>query len=137
VTISRAFYIAFGCAIAIEAFSFFLSEPSAFVTVLVIAGYLCLVALGFLLGHHSGPYRIAFANTWPFVLLWLVTGIANMQFRISAAPPNWTAETMRSAQWGYVMASILFLPLAFGASALGVWLAHRFPRFQAGGPRAA
>jgi hypothetical protein len=135
VTISRAFYIAFGCALAIEAFRFFLPESGTFATVLVIASYLCLVGLGFLLGHHSAPYRTAFANTWPFVLLWLVTGIAYIQF--NEAPPKLTAENTRSAQWGYVIASILFLPIAFGASALGVWLARRFPRFQVGGPGAA
>ena len=136
-TISRAFYIAFGCALAIEAIRFFLPQPGALSTALIIAGYLCLIALGFLLGHQSQPYRVAFANTWPFVLLWIALGIASVWSPLAEVPPNWSAAEMREALWGYVLASVLFLPVAFGASALGVWLAHRFPRFQVGGPGAA
>jgi hypothetical protein len=136
VTISRAFYITFGCALLIAAMHFLLTEESDFGTVLVVAGYVCLVGLGFLLGNQSQPYRTAFANTWPFVLMWLVMGIACIQVQLSGLP-HWSAADIRTAQWGYVIASLLYLPVAFVASAVGVWLARRFPRFQIGGSGAA
>jgi hypothetical protein len=127
VTIERAFAITFSVAIVLEALQWLVTIP-ALSPFAFWAGYLLLVALGFMLGRKSHPYRTAFANTWPFVLLWLVVGWVGIGAGRGYHPPGWTDETTRLAQWGWLIGNILYLPVAFAAPAFGVWLARMFSR---------
>ena len=141
-TISRAFYATFLLAAVIEGISlaclwlgWYMRPGSAIDYIWFGARYAPLIALGFMLGRVHQPYRTAFANTWPFVILWFIFGIATL--RIGETPPGWDSEKLRLAQWGYVLASALFLPLAFGAAALGVRLSRHFHRVRQDDPNAA
>ena len=140
--ISPAFYLTFAVAAVIELVSLacvwlgWYSAPSAATDAIWwLTRYGPVTALGFMVGRISQPYRTAFANVWPFAILWFVVGIITL--RMSEMPPDWDAEKLRSAQWGYVLASVLVLPLAFASAALGVCLARRFHRVPPGDSNAA
>ena len=124
-SISRAFGIAFGLGVLLEVAAAFGMLSWAPESVVFLAQYAVLVLLGFLLGRRRGrAYSVAVANTLPFVVLWFVFGYVRMNFLQHETPPNWTAEQDYQAWLGYIFANVLFLPLAFAASALGVLLAR-------------
>jgi hypothetical protein len=130
VTISKAFGLTFGCAVAFEALRYAFSEDSLLRSALYIAGYLLLVVLGFLLGTHPQPYRTTFAKVWAFVILWFIVGILILRLWSGGLPSEWTADQIGRAQRDYVIVNILFLPLAFASGALGVLLRSLFRRFS-------
>ena len=128
-TITRAFGVTFALAVASEIARSVLGAVPLVNDIIFVFGYVLLVALGFMLALGGLRYSKALANTWPFVVLWFLAGILNL--RLGASPPDWSAQDQANAYWGYVIATIMFLPLAFGASAFGVWLGrivcHRRP----------
>jgi len=135
-TTARAFSVTFALAVVCEAIGFALDgKPSIGEVILFGLGYALLVALGFLVAQCGHGYATAFASTWPFVLLWFLVGVFNMAWDRSATPPGF-AHDHPSPFWGYVVATVMFLPLAFGASALGVWL-RRFVRRRRAPPSSA
>jgi len=133
VSIERTFGITFSIAVALEIVRLVVGYSSPVAEVALWAGYLMLAALGFLLASAGHSYRTAFANTWPFVILWLVLGLDDLTFDPRAWPPGLnTSENISQARWGYVLACAMFLPVAFAATAIGVLAARLVQR----GPRA-
>ena len=85
-------------------------------------GYALLIALGFMLALGGHGYATAFTSTWPFVLLWFLVGVFNLASSRSVISPGSALDQGGGAFGGYVIATVMFLPLAFGASAFGVSL---------------
>jgi hypothetical protein len=127
VKIERAFAMMFGLAVAVEALHWFVFTPPV-LHLTFWAGYVILIVLGIMLAREPQPYRTAFANTWPFVLLWFFVEYAAIRTRHGNFPVDWSDEKSRLAEWGWLIASVLHLPLAFAASTLGVALARMFWR---------
>ena len=122
--ISRAFGVAFGIAVLLEladAFGPFSLVPTP---VLVVTQYLVLLGLGVLLGRGGHSYSMAMANALPFVFLWVAFGYVRMVWLPHENPPNWTPEHNRDAWLGYILANVIFLPLALGASCLGMFISR-------------
>jgi hypothetical protein len=119
----RAFAITFGCAVAVEVARLLFEPLGALDHVLFVLGYLVLALLGFLIAHRDRPYRSASALTLPFLVLWLALGM--LYGMLEGTSAAWTAEDRRRAGLGYMIATLMFAPLAFLASALGVWLGRR------------
>lgn len=127
-TIGRAFWYTFGASLLLTLLNRVPPESSLLTGVLGVLGYLPLFALGFILSRFDHPYRIARTYTWPFVISWFAAGLLAIHFGLDEVPPDWSAGKTRLAEWGYVLSTIIFLPLAFGASVLGVWLGRRHQR---------
>ena len=129
-TIRRAFAITFSVALLIEIIRWFLDYRSPLVTALYALSYLTLIVLGFLLRRGGHSLSQVFKLTWPFVLLWLLVGLINFALGRGEVPPNWTPEKSRRALYGYLFASLLFLPIAFGASGIGYGFSRLIDRFK-------
>ena len=134
-TIERAFGTTFGAAVLLEVVRVAFVRDSTIIAICTsVVGYLALVVLGFLLARAGHSYRTAFANMWPFVILWLVVGLVDITFDPRGWPPGlYTAENVSKARWGFVLATILYLPIAFAAAALGVFGARLARRIRARG----
>jgi hypothetical protein len=100
-------------------------------------GYLLVAAFGFLATWEGQRYRHVFTYTWAFVALWFVLGVLNFILGRGDVPVDWSPEKDRLAFQGYLLATVLFLPVAFAASALGAAIAHLFARFRREPPHAA
>ena len=100
-------------------------------------GYLLVAAFGFLATWEGQRYRHVFAYTWAFEALWLVLGVLNFVLDRGDVSVDWSPEKDRLAFQGYLLATVLFLPVAFAASGLGTAMAHLFARFRREPPRAA
>jgi hypothetical protein len=100
-------------------------------------GHLLVVAFGFLATWERQRYRHVFAYTWAFIALWLVLGVLNFIFGRGDVPADWTPEQSRLALQGYLLATVLFVPVAFASSGLGAAMAHLFARFLRKPPHAA
>ena len=129
-TISRAFYVTFGVAVAMELVSVALTLSGWYSGWVAEAWWLGqygpVLALGYLLGGVREPYRTTFVNVLPFIVLWLVVGLLTL--RLTLMHSDLDAKGAGQAEWGYLLASILSLPMTFGVAAFGVWCARRFRR---------
>ena len=122
-TIDRAFSVTFVLAVILEVIRFpFGALPVVVETIVSGLGYGLLLLLGFMLGRGNFGYAAAFVRTLPFVLLWFLVGILNLVSWRSETGSVWSTHDQEQAVWGYVLATVMLLPVAFGASALGVWL---------------
>ena len=106
-------------------------------TVFFAAGYVILAAFGFFAVRSGHGYRYTFSRTWIFIGLWFMAGVANFTLGRGETPSNWTPEKDSQAFWGYVLATVLFLPVAFASSGLGVLTARLMGKLRHGSSSAA
>jgi hypothetical protein len=128
---NRAFRLTFAAAVILE-IARLLPIGETINTVGFWTRYALLLAFGFLAARGGSGYRYALARTWFFVGLWLAFGVVGALvdttlFRSEMAP-TLSPDKRWLAFGGYVFATILLLPIAFAASALGVLAARLFSK---------
>ena len=92
---------------------------------------------GFLAGREGWRYRHVFLHTWAFVALWFLLGVVNRILDRGETPADWSPEHDLMAFYGYLLASAVFLPVAFASSGLGVAVARLVSRRRHEPPPAA
>ena len=136
---SRAFRRTFAVALAVAfiewALPLGLAEKTMYAGFWI--GHLLVAAFGFFATWEGRRYRHVFAYTWAFVAVWFVLGVLDFVLGRADVPVDWSPEKSRLAFQGYLLATVLFLPVAFASSGLGVAMAHVFARFRREPPRAA
>ena len=136
-SISRAFAICISIAFGIEVLQWLLGTTSPIAVAVGWLKYAPLLLLGILLGRAGHSYATAFANSWPFVLLWIAFLYIGVQFPDASAPPEILAKA-RSFGWGpYLVFALFGLLMAFAVSAVGIWFAHLIRRRNQGNANAA
>jgi hypothetical protein len=89
-----------------------------------LAGYAVLTVFGFFGGRAGETYGRVFSLTWPFVALWFGAGVLNYLLGLGDIPEDWTPQQDRQAFYGYTLATVMFLPVAFACSGVGLWIAR-------------
>ena len=136
---SRAFRVTFTAAVLIGLIDWAIPHSVAQQTFYVgtSLGYLILSVFGFLAGREGSRYRHVFLHTWAFVALWFLLGVVNLILDRGETPADWSPEHDLMAFYGYLLASAVFLPVAFASSGLGVAVARLVSRRRHEPPPAA
>jgi len=93
-------------------------------------GYLALVAFGFLATREGHRYRYVFNLTFAFSGLWFLLGLLNFAFGRAELPPNGLPNQAQLAFYGFLIATVMFLPFSFAATGIGVLAARLFSKFH-------
>jgi len=136
---NRAFRLTFATAVAVEGVHWMLPTDIAANTLFIgfVIDYFLLAVFGFLAVLDGHRYRYVFLATWAFIGLWFAVGVISFIVGRGEVPPDWTPEKTRLAFWGYVFSTVVFLPVAFASSGLGIFAARLVSRFRHGPPNAA
>jgi hypothetical protein len=121
-TMQRAFRVTFLATAVLTVAGMFL--PLSGVIAMSLSGYALLAVFGFWAGRSGATYGKVFFATWPFVALWFGAGLLNFLLGRGETPPGWPPQMDRQAFYGYIFATVLFLPVAFACSGLGMWVAR-------------
>jgi hypothetical protein len=136
VSINRAFGLSFLSALIIQALLWFVDPTTSLGIVGGWFKYLSLVLLGVLLGHAGHSYVTAFANAWPFALLWATVGYLRAHIPGAQVSPEVVHTAQSYGWWIFLFGALFMLPVVFAASAVGIWLAKTIWR-RANGAGAA
>lgn len=106
------------------------SDPTIDMVVFSI-GYVMLGAFGYLATRDGHGYKYVFSRTWLFIALWFSIGALKALITfLGLAPAEIPPEKNFQAFMGYVFATLLFAPIAFASSWLGILVYRLFTKFR-------